>query len=146
MARVWVAGMEVRRGGECMRADGSLQAVACGNTATPERAWLPKCAGLTLRHHDADERYGGYVERVGAGAMQPAPSWHNLHGRRPDTVRVSMLCALVRDARLGGQGRTAQHDMCHFGSGRVLGTPCSTAAHLTMFVLSTHRSWTRLWA
>ncbi|KAI7838604.1 hypothetical protein COHA_007612 [Chlorella ohadii] len=68
----------------------------------PKKLWalVRNSLGLTLRHHDADERYGGYVERVGAGAMQPAPSWHNLHGRRPDTI-VDAFVGLFNGTGLG---------------------------------------------
>lgn len=68
----------------------------------PKKLWalVRNTLGLTLRHHDDEERLGRYVERVGAGALQPAPSWHNLRDRRTTKI-VDTFVGLFNGAGLG---------------------------------------------
>lgn len=73
----------------------SARPCMCSAPCTARKLCCPGwgCAGLTLRHHDDEERLGRYVERVGAGALQPAPSWHNLRDRRTTKVSAGAAAA-----------------------------------------------------
>jgi Ca2+:H+ antiporter len=81
---------------------GSVQGAQQAQQRDAKKLWalVRNTLGLTLRHHDADERYGGYVERVSAGAMQPAPSWHNLRDGRTTKI-VDTFVGLFNGTGLG---------------------------------------------